>query len=60
LLTVASEFAQGGELIVVISMTPGADPLPALKAPLACLCEQWREELPSSPLLGELADWAGQ
>jgi len=44
----------------VASMTPGADPLPALKAPLACLCEQWREELPAVPLLGELADWARQ
>jgi len=42
----------------VASMTPGADPLPALKAPLICLCERWREELASAPLLAELADWA--
>jgi phosphoglucomutase/phosphomannomutase len=44
----------------VASMTPGADPLPALKAPLACLCERWRQELPSAPLLAELANWASQ
>jgi hypothetical protein len=41
-------------------MTPGADPLPALKAPVACLCEQWRQELASAPLFTELAKWAGQ
>ncbi len=37
-------------------MTPGADPLPALKAPLAVLCEQWRTEI-SSPALEVLRRW---
>jgi phosphoglucomutase/phosphomannomutase len=61
----ASRFGQLGDLLAwlrgeVASMTPGADPLPALKAPVGCLCEQWRQELPWTPLLGELAEWAGQ
>ena len=37
-------------------MTPGADPLPALKAPLAMLCEQWRTGI-SSPVLEALHQW---
>ena len=39
-------------------MTPGADPLPALKAPIACLCEEWKAELGADPLFDELARWA--
>jgi phosphoglucomutase/phosphomannomutase len=42
------------------AMTPGADPLPALKTPLAYLCDHWAEELGSRPLLAELEDWARQ
>jgi len=42
----------------VAAMIPGADPLPALKAPVAYLCTQWAKELPSTPLLAELANWA--
>ena len=42
----------------VAAMTPGANPLPALKAPLAHLCGQWAAELKDSVLLGELAAWA--
>lgn len=42
----------------VAAMTPGANPLPALKAPLAHLCQQWSTELGATPLLRELADWA--
>ena len=39
-------------------MTPGADPLPALKAPIACLCDGWKAELGADPLFGELDRWA--
>ena len=39
-------------------MTPGADPLPALKAPIACLCDEWKAELGAAPLFGELDRWA--
>lgn len=42
----------------VAAMTPGANPLPALKAPLAHLCNQWSAEVKDSVLLGELTDWA--
>ncbi|MCI0338464.1 MAG: hypothetical protein L0226_12880 [Acidobacteria bacterium] len=42
----------------VAAMTPGADPLPALKAPVAFLCSRWTEELASSPLLAQLQEWA--
>ena len=38
-------------------MTPGADPLPALRAPLAALCEQWQTEGLSSPALEALRRW---
>lgn len=41
-------------------MTPGADPLPALKAPVAFLCKEWKRELSGSPLLGPLAEWASK
>jgi hypothetical protein len=40
------------------AMTPGADPLPALKAPMAYLCDQWAAELRGSPVLAELKTWA--
>ncbi len=43
----------------VAAMTPGANPLPALKASVAFLCRQWETELKSAPLLSELASWAG-
>jgi phosphoglucomutase/phosphomannomutase len=42
----------------VAAMIPGADPLPALKAPVAYLCDQWAEELGPTPLLLELKNWA--
>jgi len=42
----------------VAAMTPGANPLPALKAPLAHLCDQWTAEVKNSALLGELTTWA--
>jgi hypothetical protein len=43
----------------VAAMTPGADPLPALKASVAWLCRRWESELGGAPLLSELAAWAG-
>jgi len=42
----------------VAKMVPGADPLPALKAPLAHLCAQWQDAFPSLPLFSELKNWA--
>ncbi len=39
-------------------MTPGADPVPALHAPLAVLCEQWQAEGLASPALEALHQWA--
>ena len=39
-------------------MTPGTDALPAVKASVAWLCDQWRDELSHAPLLPELAGWA--
>ena len=42
----------------VASMTPGSDALPALKEPLAQLCEDWRDALPASSLRAALAEWA--
>ncbi len=42
----------------VAAMTPGANPLPALKTPLAHLCDQWSAEVKDSALLGELSAWA--
>ncbi|MGD0224425.1 MAG: hypothetical protein ABSF71_19005 [Terriglobia bacterium] len=44
----------------VAAMTPGADPLPALRASLAYLCRQWENELEGAPLLNELEAWAGR
>jgi hypothetical protein len=43
----------------VAAMTPGADPLPALRASVAHLCREWKKELGTAPLLIELAAWAG-
>jgi len=43
----------------VAAMTPGANPLPALRASVAHLCRQWQNELGGTPLLSELAAWAG-
>ncbi len=43
----------------VAGMTPGANPLPALRASIAYLCRQWEKDLKSSPLINELAAWAG-
>jgi phosphoglucomutase len=40
------------------AMTPGTNPLPALKAPVAELCRGWRAEGLSGALLGELETWA--
>lgn len=44
----------------VAAMTPGADPLPALKAPITHLCSQWAGELATSSLFAELKNWARQ
>jgi hypothetical protein len=45
----------------VAAMTPGSDPLPALKAPVGRLCSQWQgqwqREGVASPLLGDLVTW---
>jgi phosphoglucomutase len=41
------------------AMTPGADPLPALKAPLSFLTKQWAREDGCTPLLGELQESLG-
>ena len=43
----------------VAAMTPGADPLPALRASVAHLCRQWETERKGAPLLAELKAWAG-
>lgn len=40
-------------------MTPGADPLPALKSALASACAEWQTALPNSPRLAELSAWTG-
>ena len=40
------------------AMTPGADPLRALKNPIRVLCRAWSSEGPANPLLTELASWA--
>jgi phosphoglucomutase/phosphomannomutase len=42
----------------IAGMTPGTDPLPAVKAPLHWLCERWREEGVRGALLEALAAWA--
>lgn len=41
------------------SMTPGADPLPALQAPLRYLGRQWQGECPEAHLARDLEKWAG-
>jgi hypothetical protein len=43
----------------VAAMTPGADPLPGLRAGVTYLCREWENELGGAPLLAELAVWAG-
>jgi hypothetical protein len=45
--------------VQVAGMTPGADPLPALRASVAHLCRKWENEMAGTPLLTELAAWAG-
>lgn len=39
-------------------MTPGADPLPALKAPVVNLCRKWSEQIQGTSVLSELEKWA--
>jgi len=41
----------------VAAMTPGADPMPALKAPLALLTGQWIRHNGSTALIAELQEW---
>ncbi|HVY69341.1 MAG TPA: hypothetical protein VHH73_05400, partial [Verrucomicrobiae bacterium] len=40
------------------AMTPGADPLPAIKVPVAKLCAGWSTVLTGKPLLKELENWS--
>ena len=42
----------------VAAMTPGSDALPALKEPIAFLCDAWAESLSDAPLRHALAAWA--
>jgi phosphomannomutase len=42
----------------VAAMTPGSDALPALKEPIAFVCDAWRAELRDAPLREALARWA--
>jgi phosphoglucomutase/phosphomannomutase len=39
-------------------MTPGADPLPALKAPVAYLCREWSSGQSPTPVFSQLLAWA--
>ena len=39
------------------ALIPGADPLLALKAPLACLCQQWKKEGAAILLLSDIERW---
>jgi hypothetical protein len=41
------------------SLLPGADPIPALAAPLGQVARQWARDLPPSPGLGALLEFAG-
>lgn len=41
-------------------MTPGADPLPALKVPIAYLCDKWKDELAGNSVFSDLDQWARQ
>jgi len=43
-----------------VSMTPGADPLPALKAPIACLLKEWSAQVARTPLFEDLENWTSQ
>ena len=43
---------------VTTGMTPGADPLPALRMPLTFICNQLAQEAGELPLLGEIRAWA--
>lgn len=40
------------------AMFPGTDPLPALKAPTAYLCQHWAEEFSDISLLADINNWA--
>ncbi|MGE3770673.1 MAG: hypothetical protein AB7G06_06950 [Bdellovibrionales bacterium] len=40
------------------SMTPGADPLPALRDSVAYQCGEWAKQAGSSPALDNLMEWA--
>ncbi len=40
-----------------VLMTPGANPLPALKAPVACLLDEWSKTLSPTPLLNKFREW---
>jgi phosphoglucomutase/phosphomannomutase len=42
----------------VAAMTPGTDPMPAIKAPVRWLCEQWTEEGVRGPRMRALVAWA--
>jgi len=44
--------------VEVAAMTPGANPLPALRSSVDYLCRQWESELMGAPLINELAAWA--
>ena len=41
-------------------LVPGADPLPALRAPLSYVCNDWAGELEALPLFKALRVWARQ
>ena len=40
------------------SLTPGADPLPALRSPLSSIVPQWLTEIGPMPILTQLERWA--
>ncbi len=40
------------------ALTPGSDPLPALKAPIAFLCSDWAETLGERAVFHRLREWA--
>ena len=42
----------------VAAMTPGTDPLPAVKAPLRWLGQRWRKDGLDGPLFEALSAWA--
>ncbi len=49
-----------GEREEIRGMTPGADPLPALKSPLAYVAREWMAQLGRVPALTELEEWTRQ